>query len=146
MPGYYDSSLLLAAVLGQTDAVRFADAWDNEDNRLSSILLKAECITALRRAGLAQGSSPTSRWTRERVAALDEYFDTVTFKFVDASVEEIVRREHLLAGCRTLDAIHLATALHFQSHLADPLRICSLDHRFRQVAAKFGFTVLPREV
>ena len=43
---------------------------------------------------------------------------------------------------RTLDAIHLVTALDLRATLSD-LPVVSLDHRVRDNAKAFGFVVLP---
>ncbi len=51
---YYDSSILLSAILEQQPAEELAGYWDDVDIRLSSILLKIECLTGIRRAGVLQ--------------------------------------------------------------------------------------------
>ena len=50
MPTYYDSSFLLAPLLGQAPGDALARLWDQETARVSSVILEAECVTALRRA------------------------------------------------------------------------------------------------
>ncbi|MBI4027956.1 MAG: hypothetical protein HY360_23430 [Verrucomicrobia bacterium] len=62
---------------------------------------------------------------------------------VDRSVLDTLWKTTELAQCRTLDAIHLATAFLFQQQLDEPLRICSLDKRMREQALKLKFKVAP---
>lgn len=143
MAGYYDSSLLLAVILGQCDPGVSAEVWDTETIRLSSLLIKAECTVGVRRIALAGGHTAGSGWAVQRITALDEYLDTLTLKPVDDSIEMIIRKDTRLSACRTLDAVHLATAVYFQSHLEEPLRICSLDKRLRDVATLLGFEIRP---
>ena len=62
---------------------------------------------------------------------------------MDSSIEDMIRKNANPAGCRSLDAIHLATALYFQIHLEEELKVASLDKRLREVAAGFGFKLQP---
>ena len=68
----------------------------------------------------------------------------MTFKSIDDAIERIVRGESRLAGCRTLDAIHVATALYFAPHLNEPLIICSFDRRLRSAAEGLELQTHPR--
>ena len=68
----------------------------------------------------------------------------MTFKSIDDAIERIVRGENGLAGCRTLDAIHVATALYFAPHLNEPLVICSFDRRLRSAAEGLKLQTHPR--
>jgi predicted nucleic acid-binding protein len=139
----YDSSLLLAGILGQVGGTGLTDLWDKELVRVSSVLLEIECLVALRRLAGESGASDSNAWVAARMDALHPYLEGVTVKFLDEDVISILRGEPRLANCRALDAIHLATALYFQPHLTEPLRICSLDKRMRTVARSLGFPVLP---
>ena len=141
MAGYFDSSFILAAVLGQHQTAGCSRIWAGEPVRVSSILLNSECLISLRRIAVSQGLC--AGWVQERMRACEPFLAAIVLKYVDQDVDDIIPREERLAGCRTLDAIHLATALHFQPHLDEPLRICSLDVRLRAVAFQVGFEVLP---
>jgi predicted nucleic acid-binding protein len=55
---------------------------------------------------------------------------------------ERARRPFPLEPIRTLDALHLAAALHFQHELLG-LTVLSLDARVRQNAEALGLPVLP---
>lgn len=143
MASYYDSSLLLAAVLGQVTDATLADLWDGETVRVTSALLEVECTIGLRRVEASSGRAVARSRLAERMAAVQPYFDGLTVKFVDEDVLTVLRGEPRLARCRALDAIHLATALFFQPHLGMPLRICTLDKGMRTVAAELGFPVAP---
>ena len=74
---------------------------------------------------------------------LEQFFSGINFKFIDQSIEEVIRKNANLALCRSLDAIHLATALYFRPHLDEELCICSLDRRLREFAVKFDLKILP---
>jgi predicted nucleic acid-binding protein len=140
---YYDSSILLAAVLEQHPAVALASCWDAASVRLSSTLLKIECLIGVRRAGALQSLPPDAPWVEQRIDLLRRYTDEVDCKRLDDEIEEIVRRTPALSECRTLDAVHLATALYLQPHQDEPVTVITLDRRMRELAGRLGFSILP---
>lgn len=146
MSSYYDSSLILSAVLEQRSDIDYSEAWDDVPNRFSSNLLKIECIIGIRRAGLQQNFNPEDDWITLRLDRLERYFDGINFRIVDEAIEEVVRQTTQLAQCRSLDAIHLSTALYLQARIGEPLSMCTLDNRLRALAAAFGFPVVPGQV
>ena len=143
MPGYYDSSFLLASLLDQPGRDKLVPLWDDEPTRVSSILLEAECITVLRRVAASQPAAGAEPFLSLRMRYLDQYLAVVSLKNHDEEVNRYLRNEKRLGLCRTLDAIHLATALLFQEQFDSPLTICSLDKPMRAVAANLGFPVAP---
>jgi predicted nucleic acid-binding protein len=140
---YYDSSFLLAGILGQQPPATLATFWDPVTVRLSSTVLKIECFLGLLRAAALQRLPPDGPWLGQRVSLLRNYTEALDCRQVDDEIEAIIRGTPALSGCRTLDAIHIATALYFQPHLEEPLRIVTLDKRLREVARRLGFSVLP---
>ena len=69
--------------------------------------------------------------------------DELNFKPLDSSIEEIIRGTPALADCKTLDAIHAATALYFRRFVEGPFEIVTIDKRMTQLAGKLGFQVQP---
>jgi predicted nucleic acid-binding protein len=61
---------------------------------------------------------------------------------VDTGVTERARRPFPAAPIRTLDAIHLATAVTARA-LVPELAVLTLDERVRRSAEQMGFRVLP---
>lgn len=142
MAAYFDSSLILAAVFGEISANDFDLIWGDQPLRVSSLLLEAECLVAIRR--VAARESKGQAFIRAPMRLSAEYLAAITLRDLDATVVEKLKQREELAQCRTLDAVHLATALIFQEHLDDRLTICSLDSRMCHVAVQLGFPVLPK--
>ena len=140
---YYDSSIFLSVVLDQQPNDVLLSYWDDVTARLSSTLLKIECLVGIRRAGALQGFAVEAPWAKERIDALRSYVDHVSCKHVDDEIEETVRNTGALANCRALDAIHIATALSFEPHSDEPIVIVTLDARMRAVAESLRFQVAP---
>lgn len=143
MPAYVDSSLLLSMLLNDENAARASQAWREHQDRVASTLIELECITVLRRVAKQYPRRlPKKRLSllRERLAS---YLEEVSLKHIDDTVIEIIRREDRLAGCRTLDAVHIATALLFQSVADGPLHVCTLDQRMAKACKQFGLVPIP---
>ena len=143
MAFYYDSSVILAAILGEPGSLDPAQTWDSVPVRVSSNLLKIECIVGLRKAGLAQRLPMNGEWVALRIDVLEPYFGGMYFKIMDQAIEEVIRGNADLALCRSLDAVHLATALYLRPQVDEELIICSLDGRLREVSTRFDFPLYP---
>jgi predicted nucleic acid-binding protein len=139
---YWDSSAVLEVLFAGSGRNAVAACWD-DPVRVTSTLLEAESVIVLRRAARRARLRPEAPALQERLAALDEWIDAMIVRDVDREVIDIVRRTASLADCRSLDGLHLATALLFRQHLDEPLRVCALDGRLRHLAAAHGFPVVP---
>jgi predicted nucleic acid-binding protein len=139
MPAYFDSSVLVSLLVGDGQAKRAQELWHGEIERVSSILLDIECTTVLRRLRQTSRQGGIDRAEERLVLALEE----IALKPLDEDIAEVVRSTPDLSGCRTLDAVHLATALYFRT--ADPdLRVCTFDARMAEVAGRVGLGVCGR--
>ena len=143
---YFDSSVILYELLEEKAHPQVEELWESAGEKLSSSLLRFECVIGIRRAALLQGDAPGDMWARERLDLLSEFLDALNFKAIDGSIEEILRLSPALADCRTLDAIHVATALYFRPYVDGALEIVTRDGRMRLLAGKLGFPVQPSEV
>src|SRR5512143_1866532 len=120
MPAYFDSSVLVSLLVGDAQAKSARELWHGETERVSSIVLDVECATVLRRLALP------SRARQQAEERLSVALEEVTIKPLDDDVATVVHATPELSRCRTLDAVHLATALYFRA--AEPeLRICTFD-------------------
>jgi len=140
---YYDSSAILEVLLGGAQRRAVIRCWGADRLRVSSILLEAESLTVLRRVAFDAGLAPGAPAIKKRLDALDDYLGGLVVREVDWDVIEIMRNTAELGNCRSLDALHLGTAILIQQHLDEPLNICTLDRRMRQAASALGFPILP---
>lgn len=143
MATYYDSSALLAVLLGESERQKILKCWEADPQRLSSILLKAEVMASLRRASVQARLEWKSSIVKGRLSEFENYLRGITFRQIDDEVIEILNENIRFMDCRSLDALHLATACLFQQHLDEPLQICSLDQRMRQLAKTLKFKAVP---
>ncbi len=143
MATYFDSSAIVEVLLQGRSAKKIAGLWESDEVRLASILLEAEVVTVLRRIAVPKSRTRRPAAIRKRIALLDRWRESMIVREVDEEIVTILRQTESLAGCRSLDALHLATALLFQQHLDEPLRLCSLDARMREVGTRLSFHVVP---
>ncbi len=87
--------------------------WNEATVRVSSILLKLETVTVLRRTYEHNKPKLESNWITKKINELNEYLQEVNYRIIDEDIEEIILLRKEIAKCKTLDAIHVATALAF---------------------------------
>lgn len=140
---YAESSAVLAWLLGESAAVPVREALASAELVVASELTIVECDRALLRA-LALGElREADVQDRRRVAA-----SAAGGWHVLALIDEVLersRRAFPIEPVRTLDALHLASALLGRSAVAE-LAVLSLDDRIRANAVDLGFRVVPERL
>ena len=137
---YAESSAVLAWLLGESRQTAVITALRNADRVVTSALTTIECARGLARARLAGRATPA-----EELAAL-RLLDTAALSWnvmdVSDQVAALARGAFPDEPVRTLDAVHLATALVFHEAIG-AVHVLSFDERVRGNAAALGMTVLP---
>ncbi len=139
MPAYFDSNILVSILKNDSQAGRAARLWEDHKVRVSSILLEIECLIVIRRFGRQFEERLPEGWLPAKENQLQKALGAVTLRGIDSVIVEIIRHEPLLSQCRSLDAIHLATALYFQRNSDDPCYFFTFDSTLDGVARKFKF-------
>lgn len=109
---------------------------------LTSSLTLVECDRVLIRAVTTEGLKEAV--ATERRAWLRQAVEHWILFDLDSEVVERARRPFPKEPIRTLDALHLATAMLAQSLVPD-IALVSLDGRVRGSAKQMGFRLLPAE-
>jgi hypothetical protein avisC_07029 len=126
---YVDSSVPLLALMEQTGGSEAAALDEHRGEALrkvSSALLDVEVSRALRREGLDP-------------ALADALLDSIDLVVID---DEVVQRAKALTGeLKSLDAIHLATAL-MLDHPRDPVVLLTHAARLAEAARTHGLEVI----
>jgi len=137
---YAESSAVLAWLLGEPDSevvrARLADA----DEVLTSDLTLVECDRALLRARISLRLRESEITRRRR--ALETAASHWTLLRISPAIIERARNPFPGDPVRTLDAVHLASALG-AAQTADDLAFLSLDRRVRHSARALGLAVVP---
>jgi len=137
---YVESSAVLAWLLGEELAEPVSRTLASADGLVSSALTLVEVDRALVRA------VSSARLSEAEAAAARGRFELVTARWAILAITdeqiERARRPFPRDPVRSLDAIHLASALEFVADLGE-LAVVTLDERVRTNAALLGFPVLP---
>jgi predicted nucleic acid-binding protein len=110
---------------------------------VSSVLFEAECIVTLRRYAARAPKRLPKPLLEQRTSFFREQLQSVSLRDVDSDILAVLHDEPSLAGCRTLDAVHLATALFFRAQTNESVTVVTFDERMRETAKKLQFDVLP---
>lgn len=137
---YAESSAVLAWLLGEPSGVIIRAALEQTDLVMASDLTLVECERVLIRA-TALGELSESVAAARR-SALNAATSRWHIAHLGQDVVERARRTFPIEPVRTLDALHLATALVMRAAVAD-LEMLTLDARIRNVASALGLPVQP---
>jgi predicted nucleic acid-binding protein len=131
---------VLAWLLDERGAPAVRKALANAETVIASDLTVIECDRVLlRAAALAEITEADAADRRARFAAASSHWHLLR---IGPDVVERARQPFSGEPIRTLDAIHLASALVARSAVAG-LEILTLDERIRKAAAMLGIRVQP---
>jgi predicted nucleic acid-binding protein len=133
---YLDSSVVLRIILGSPEPLA---GWKEIEHSISSRLLYVECQRTLERLRLAEKKPADviairKKTVEDLISAVD-LFD-VTNGILQRAGERFV------APLKTLDAIHLATALAFRDERRENLAFATHDKQLARAARALDFSVL----
>jgi predicted nucleic acid-binding protein len=137
---YAESSAVLAWLLGESGQQAVLHELNEAEQVVTSMLTIIECGRALARARVMKRLKEA-----EELAALHLLDDAgASWHILDITdrVADRARGAFPREPVRTLDALHLASALAFSEALG-PIRILSLDDRVRENGAALGFALAP---
>ncbi|OFW08068.1 MAG: hypothetical protein A3H96_21985 [Acidobacteria bacterium RIFCSPLOWO2_02_FULL_67_36] len=137
---YAESSAVLAWLLGEEAGSRVRDALGKAELVVSSDLTLVECDRVLTR-GIVLGEFEEAA-AADRRAHLNAAAAHWHLLRMSADVVDRARGRFPAEPIRTLDAIHLASALVARSAVAG-LELLSLDERVRRAGKALGFRLQP---
>lgn len=137
---YAESSAVLAWLLGEGSGAAVRSLLEDADMVLASDLTLVECERVLIRA-MALGEMPEAT-TGTRRSALNAAAARWHIVHLGREIIERARRPFPVEPIRTLDALHIATALVMREAVAD-LEVLSLDSRIRAATAALGLPLQP---
>lgn len=136
MIAYLDSSVVLRLVLRQSDPLAEIE---RIDQHITSLITEVECLRAVDRARLRGGLSEDQVLSRRR-----SVFEHLAHICTVLPSRAILQR----AGgaypsvLKSLDAIHLSTALTWRERRAPDLVFATHDRQLGRAAAALGFDVI----
>ena len=137
---YAESSAVLAWLLGESVQAKVVTALQGAEHIYTSALTPVECARGLAVARRSDRITQVEELAALRV--LDYALTSWNVYDVSEDVLHGARSQFPAEPVRTLDAIHLATAVRIRTALRD-LTMCSLDQRIRQNADSLGIPLTP---
>lgn len=136
MTTYLDSSVALRIVL---DARGALPKWQAMEHVVSSALIEVECLRTLDRLRLVDKIAPEEIAVRRQAV-----YDLVNrMDIVDLTTPVLARASQPLpVPLKTLDAIHLATAMLWREVEQDEIEIATHDEALALAARAIGFKVI----
>ena len=137
---YAESSAVLAWLLGEAAGSRVREGLRRAELVFASDLVLIECDRVLIRAvtlGEIDEATAVSRRAHLNAAAAHWHIYRLSLDIVERA-----RRAFPVEPVRTLDAIHLASALVVRSTIPS-LELLSLDDRIRRAGEQLGFRLQP---
>ena len=137
---YAESSAVLAWLLGEPNGRRVREVLRHAKLVMASDLVLIECDRVLIRAvtlGEIDEATAADRRAHLNAAAAHWHLSRISLDIVERA-----RHRFPAEPVRTLDAIHLASALVVRSAVSD-VELLSLDDRTRRAGVQLGFRVQP---
>ncbi|MDR1317896.1 MAG: PIN domain-containing protein [Spirochaetales bacterium] len=113
--------------------------WQDSSIRVSSILLRIETVVSLRRTYDYYKKKLDDAWLSEKSKLLDEYLNEVNYRIIGTNVEREIYFKKELSKCRSLDAIHIATALKFREMNNTDIILYTFDKTMHELAEHYRF-------
>ncbi len=132
---YFDTSILLAILFKEKSLSKALDFWESSPQRVSSILLEIESLAVIRRV-----QNKAKVLMLEKL--LQDLLKEIELKILDLEIRKVVLENIKLDSLKSLDMIHLATALFFRENVDEPILFCSFDEALIQKANALNFQCL----
>jgi predicted nucleic acid-binding protein len=129
----------LAILLDERRKKEAYEYWQNSSIRISSILLRIETVVSLRRTYEYYRNKLDNTWMAEKSKILDEYLNEVNYRIIGTKVEREIYLKKELSKCRSLDAIHIATALKFKEMNNADVVLYTFDKTMHELAEHYRF-------
>jgi len=138
---YFDSSFLLTILMNEPLSEEALNVWQSNKTRVSSIMLRFEANIVLRRNYRNRMDKVSSDWLTSRLQDLNKFLNDIFYIDITENFENSVSNNYdILSKCKSLDAIHIATALDIsEKYGRSEICICSFDKNMLKVAKEFGF-------
>ena len=137
---YAESSAVLAWLLGESTAPLVIESLHQADHVVTSSLTTLECARGISRAAAAGRIRAVEQLAVLRL--LDDASSGWHVHAMSDRVMTVARAPFPIEPVRTLDALHIATAVVLQESVG-PISMLTFDDRVRTNASAMGFAVIP---
>jgi hypothetical protein len=116
-----------------------ANIWNSENYKITSILSSIESTIVLRRYYFHNKGKLSPKWLSKNEIKLREYLSECYQLNIDEDIDNIILAKKQIADCRSLDGIHVGSALFFKNIVPNSSIVMnSFDKRIILVASSLG--------
>jgi predicted nucleic acid-binding protein len=133
---YVDSSVILGVVFGERNRLL---AFERFENTVASVVMFVECRRAIDRARLAPATARKTIGTPQ--SRFLQAVERIEFIELDHNIVAIAAQPFGFA-IKSLDAVHLATAIDWRQRVNQDLLFATHDLRLAAAARRVGFPVV----
>lgn len=145
MFSYVDTSLVLSILFEEDTMEESISLLDNSKSKFSSTITIAECYNNLNKVKVSNVSQKMEIWYSTKVKELEKILSLLNFKVYDKDIVILIKTNINLSGCKTLDSIHLATAMYIKMKTDSEIKILSYDKKMNKVGKKIGLETIISE-
>lgn len=142
MIAYIDTGFLLSIIFDEEKKDESLNILNQPLIRVSSILLEIEIDLNVRK--FIKFNNINEEAGTEIIAKYKNLVDLINLKKLDSSIIRIIKNTAEFENSKSLDAVHLATAMEINRHNEEPISIFSYDKQMNQIAEKLGLEILKR--
>ena len=134
---YFDTSVIASMLLCDSNADKSLALWSQCQYPVSSQLLVFETTTVIQRVAQKLPRSSQEKWIKESFSWLERISAQMALHEINSQVLDHIRKQPQLGSCRSLDAIHIATAQIFHRE-SSAFILHSFDKRMLDIASLLG--------
>ncbi|AVQ13124.1 PIN domain protein [Leptospira santarosai] len=139
MPIYIDTSFFLSIVFEDTNYEQSYESWMKGEYKFSSNLIEIESFINIHKVYRENRKVLNKRWLDESLTRQKNLLSEINLKRMDPEVYEKIQKTEKLTFLKSLDSIHLSTALLIADSLKKRLTICAYDRNIRKISSDFNF-------
>lgn len=136
---YIDTSFFLSIVFEDTNYKQSYETWMKDEYRFSSKLIEVESFINIHKVYRENRKVLNKRWLDESLTRQRELLTGINLKRIGSEIYDKIQKTEKLTFLKSLDSIHLSTALLIADSLKKKLTICAYDRNIRKIASDFDF-------
>lgn len=138
---YVDTSFLLNIIYFEPGFERNMEKINESSVIFSSLLIEIEAYRSLNYTFNKNRKILSDNWYQDTHSFIQKVISNFNLKNIDAEIKNEFKKNKNISDLKSLDAIHLSTALFIKPLISESLIFCTLDEKLREVALRFGFQV-----
>lgn len=138
---YIDTSFILNIVYSENGFEKNLEKINKSNHLFSSILIEIEAFRSLNYTFNQNKKYLENTWYQETHNFIETLISNINLKNIDSDIKNEFKKQKNISELKSLDAIHLSTAMYVKKLISEDLIFCTLDEKLKEVALKNNFKV-----